>query len=333
MMRAFETMRVLIALSLCLMTLISPAASGFQTEVSKSFHSERTSCGIVKIYDNESEYENGSEYGIKTPILVVDNQDTSQNPAYRSENGSAPPDENKNSSNNQTNTIQQSVGFFQSIIDSIFGAFAKLIQIIFGTAEHSNSGTAVTEINVPFAVVVAVSSSSAILALFATIYAILPKIIVAPFFTRISQGKALENENRKKLYDLIKSKPGLSVRDISRESGMDWRTVLYHISVLKRHHFISVCYSRNRHNIFENGGRYKQDEREIASAASNENAARLIEFLRKNPGATQKQICETLGYSAPLASWHTKYLEKMGLLEKRKEGKSVMHYIIAAHSS
>ncbi len=54
----------------------------------------------------------------------------------------------------------------------------------------------------------------------------------------IEKGRLLELETRKKIYTLIKNRPGIYLRELERETGFTMGQLTYHLSLLVKANLI-----------------------------------------------------------------------------------------------
>ncbi|PKK81322.1 MAG: hypothetical protein CVT47_03025 [Thermoplasmata archaeon HGW-Thermoplasmata-2] len=221
----------------------------------------------------------------------------------------------------------------ESVILTVSGIANDVVAMLFPDAGGSEQEA--KEASVPVAVETGVISASAIFALstlFGILYVLISKLAIVPLYVKIPRSDMLKNENRRKVYEIIRSRPGICVTELSREVDMGWGTVLYHISALRRSDLIAISLKGKRRYLFENGSTYRQEEKKLIAASRNENAARIIECIRQNPGITQQEICKSLGYTSSLVSWHVKQLEHSGIVSKERCGKTCRHTLSTAAS-
>ena len=94
-------------------------------------------------------------------------------------------------------------------------------------------------------------------------------LAVLPLQTRLRDESVLEGRWRRKLFDIIQSNPGISLKELTETAGMSLTNARYHLELLKRHSFVRefqvlhrLCY---------------------APTQSNPDAARAAAFLRADP--------------------------------------------------
>lgn len=147
---------------------------------------------------------------------------------------------------------------------------------------------------------------------------------VAALYTRLNKPDILDNDVRNRIYDIIRDNPGISAREVHRRSEQSWGTVVYHLRQLERHHLVvSRALGRTR-NYYENHGKYRGMEVQLACLQS-ERALTLARAIVGRPGITQEQLAEVSGFPQPTTSYYVRKLKQAGLVEEQREGRYVKY--------
>lgn len=142
----------------------------------------------------------------------------------------------------------------------------------------------------------------------------------ASLYTRLKKPDILDNDVRNRVYDIIRDNPGISAREVHRRSEQSWGTVVYHLRQLERHHLVvSRALGRTR-NYYENHGKYKGMEAQLACLQS-DRALALARAIVAQPGITQEALSEVSGFPQPTTSYYVRKLKQAGLVEERREGR------------
>lgn len=145
-----------------------------------------------------------------------------------------------------------------------------------------------------------------------------------PFYTRLSKPDILENEVRNHIFEIIRQNPGISARAIHRHSDQSWGTVVYHLRQLERHHVVvSRALGRTR-NYYENHGKYRGMEAQLACLQS-DRARALANLIVRSPGLTQELLVEQSGFPQPTTSYYVRKLKRAGLVDEAREGRYVRY--------
>ncbi len=237
-------------------------------------------------------------------------------------------------------TVQSAVSFIQTtaknagnwIIGTINSIINSVMNTIFGKhgGAAQESGNAVKAAAVAAAklageesilVAVIVASTLAL-----TMAAALSKVALVPLYCHISDGKALDNPQRKKIYEMIKANPGIRISELAKIAGIGWGATVYHIMVLEKGDYIASSIGSRSAGLFENNGRYTNEERKAKALLSVGKSSLVFDYIRANPGSSSGAISGALGMSSPITSWYTQKLCEYGLIRKARNGKSVAHY-------
>lgn len=141
-----------------------------------------------------------------------------------------------------------------------------------------------------------------------------------PFYTRLKRPEILENDVRNAIYAIIRASPGISARAVQRQSELSWGTVVYHLRQLERHHLVvSRALGRTR-NYYENHGKYKGMEVQLACLQS-PRALVLARLILQQPGMTQETLAQSSGFPQPTTSYYVRKLKQASLVEEQREGR------------
>jgi len=144
-----------------------------------------------------------------------------------------------------------------------------------------------------------------------------------PLFSRIEKDELLENDRRARIFELIKTNPGIHLSEIARELDFAWGTTLHHLRKLRADRLIMFKSLGHHKSFFVNGSGLSERQMEALSLVKNGTLANLAHYLEEHPRTTLKELSEGLGISPPLAAFHIRKLEKAGFVQKVREGKSV----------
>lgn len=142
-------------------------------------------------------------------------------------------------------------------------------------------------------------------------------------FSRIDKDELLENDRRARIFDLIKSNPGIHLSEIARELDFAWGTTLHHLRKLRADHLILYKEMGHHKSFFVNGSGLSEKQMEAMSLIKSGTLSRLAQYLETHPRVSLKELSEALQISPPLAAFHIRKLEKAGLVQKVRDGKSV----------
>jgi len=138
-----------------------------------------------------------------------------------------------------------------------------------------------------------------------------------------------ENLVRNDLVDLISINPGINLTSIRNELQLSQGAVSYHLRRLEKG---GVIYSQKglkerRYYSATMGYRNVEDrsaQDELRNILSNPTTQSIVETLKKGD-MTQNQIVNEVGITPSTVHWHMERLGKAGVVEKRREGRTVVY--------
>jgi DNA-binding MarR family transcriptional regulator len=143
-------------------------------------------------------------------------------------------------------------------------------------------------------------------------------LILVPLYTKIKREKVMDHFVRGRIYEYIVSNPGVNYSAIKEQFTLTNGTVTYHLSMLERQEFIRARQDGIYKRYFANGKGASHIDVEPMSVQLS-----IAKAIRAKPGMTQKQIAKQLGSSKQLISYHIRRMKKDGLLDTRRDGRSM----------
>ncbi len=159
-------------------------------------------------------------------------------------------------------------------------------------------------------------------------------LVAALLFVGIS-GRAYaestrhESVVRNDLVDLISFNPGINLSSIRNELQLSQGAVSYHLRRLEKGGVIYSYKGMKERRFYPASMGYNQVENrsaadEVRSIIANPTGARIIEILGRGD-STQSQIVKEVGVSPSTVHWHMDRMEKVGIIRKRREGRTVIY--------
>jgi len=130
----------------------------------------------------------------------------------------------------------------------------------------------------------------------------------------------LELENRKRIFECIRSSPGLHFREIQRRTALPIGVLEYHLNYLVDRSIISLD-KRESFSRYYPGVLMGQDKQRILSSLRQEIPRGVILFLLGNPGATHGDVLKNFTISGGTLSYHVKKLVSKGVVKLEKVGR------------
>lgn len=142
---------------------------------------------------------------------------------------------------------------------------------------------------------------------------------------QIFHRNALENGNRRIIYDIIIKNPGIDQAGIATLAGLNNQTLRYHLGVLISFNKVTAERGGAALRFFENGGALTEMERQLAVHMRSLTAQSIMELIGKTPGINQVRIADILQITPPAVIWHIRKLTRDGLVQEERRGKTI-HY-------
>ena len=131
----------------------------------------------------------------------------------------------------------------------------------------------------------------------------------------------LDIENRKKIYQCIKSNPGLSLSDVSKILGMNVPLVDYHTQYLEDRGLITIAKEEGYKRYFLKGETGAKDKK-LLSALRKDIPLRIVEYLLEHPNALHKEILQNFEISKSTLSYHLDKLVKNEIIIVHRKGEN-----------
>lgn len=149
-------------------------------------------------------------------------------------------------------------------------------------------------------------------------------------YSRIAKERLLDHGSRERLLGTIRATPGLAVADLAERTGLPRNTVTYHLRVLERERLVSSTRNGRNRLFFAPGSLEKRVQADAMATLRHETTLAMARAIGETPGVDQKALCARVGVSPSLAHWHADRLVASGVVDKRREGRSVRYYPGAA---
>lgn len=146
-----------------------------------------------------------------------------------------------------------------------------------------------------------------------------------PLATHLKASELLNDPHRKAIYTLITNEPGIATKDIADRLGLAWGTVTHHLLKLEKGRFVVSQKFGKYRRYFINGSGIEQ--KETVAVLKVARTGDVVEYVRANPGASQKEVSHGMGVSSSTVLWHVKRLMKVGVIDKIRDGKSVRYFV------
>lgn len=141
------------------------------------------------------------------------------------------------------------------------------------------------------------------------------------------KDNTLDLDSRRRIYDLIKSSPGTHFREIERRLSLPTGVIAYHIKYLEDKDMI-ISKTEGRYKRYYIEGKLGSKDKKLMSILRQEIPRRILMHLIMNPGATHTDLKKLFSISPSTLSFHIKKLVDINAIEKVKEGRSHLYFVV-----
>ncbi|HOE53245.1 MAG TPA: helix-turn-helix domain-containing protein [Methanomassiliicoccales archaeon] len=127
----------------------------------------------------------------------------------------------------------------------------------------------------------------------------------------------LDLENRRRIYEMIRSRPGTYLREMERELGLQVGTLSYHLGILTEAGMVRAEPEGNHVRYFPSEGFILNDRRTLAYLRSRTTRAILMHILDQGTVSFQG-LMALVKVSKSTMSYHLKRLASAGLIKVSK---------------
>ena len=149
-----------------------------------------------------------------------------------------------------------------------------------------------------------------------------PHLGAVLLYSRLARPKLLDMRVRQEVHELVAREPGIHTREIVRALGAADGQIAYHLGVLAREKLLTSVGTPGFRRWFVTGRHSPAQMRAIA-ALRDPTRRRLYDAIVATPGASLVDVVERAGVSMPQASRASKALERAGLIERTRAGRSL----------
>lgn len=139
---------------------------------------------------------------------------------------------------------------------------------------------------------------------------------VAPFYMRLTRASLLRNDNRRRIHDAARARPGVTVAELVRATGLGEMAVRHHVRMLEIHGYLLVRGQGRQRGCFAVDGAVDPLLIPLHLALKDATRRRIASLVADAPrGLTQAEIAQAAGVSRRLVCHHLSRLEESGLVE------------------
>ncbi|MGQ0534659.1 MAG: winged helix-turn-helix transcriptional regulator [Methanobacteriota archaeon] len=166
-------------------------------------------------------------------------------------------------------------------------------------------------------------SSGPFLAILAVSGALLAVPPLLALYRRVLAARALENPERRRIYDEIVRRPGVNPGDLRAATGLHYTTCEHHVRILADLGLIQTLRLGVHLRLYENHGRYGATETRVLAAMRHATTRAVLTHILRNPHVRPAEVARAVGLSRPAAKHHVDRLVSLGLVEAGRDGTAV----------
>jgi predicted transcriptional regulator len=132
------------------------------------------------------------------------------------------------------------------------------------------------------------------------------------------KAEILENENRRKIYEIVERTPGIHLRELQRVLNMPLTTLEYHLSYMARK---KIIYSEtDTHYKRYYAKPLDEEDKKVLCALRQKRMREIVLLVLSNEKAKYQFMADYLKLPHSTLSFYLKYLVDNGILAKDKVG-------------
>ena len=144
--------------------------------------------------------------------------------------------------------------------------------------------------------------------------------------SKLIKDSVLDNENRKEIFESIKSHPGIYFNRIAKQLNLSNYILAWHLKILLKFEYIRSKFIENHEIFFEMN--LESDNDEILYFISKEKSEEVINYLLLNQeGATRTKMSQDLKFHSSTVTLYVKKLEKYGILLKKELSNKTIYFV------
>ncbi|WP_435317106.1 winged helix-turn-helix transcriptional regulator [Haloarchaeobius sp. TZWSO28] len=140
-------------------------------------------------------------------------------------------------------------------------------------------------------------------------------------YSRYDGSDPLAHDDRETIHQVVTDAPGVYLSALSEASGVPLSTVRHHVRVLEEEDLVTSVKIEGKRRYFP----ADTGDVELHAALSNPSRAAILERLAETEGTRVGELAEALDRDPSTLSHHLGRLEDAGLVEREREGRSVLN--------
>ncbi|PSQ46207.1 hypothetical protein BRD15_09625 [Halobacteriales archaeon SW_6_65_15] len=142
-------------------------------------------------------------------------------------------------------------------------------------------------------------------------------------YTRWNCSDPLTHETRASIYEFVERSPGAYLSEICSAVDVTLTTTRYHLDVLEDESRVTRVNVRGKRRYYPG----YDDEVHLIAALDDEGTASVLATLAELDEASGGQLADELDRDASTISHHLARLERVGLVERERDGRRVVNRV------
>jgi predicted transcriptional regulator len=130
-----------------------------------------------------------------------------------------------------------------------------------------------------------------------------------------------ELDTRKRIFETIRSSPGIHLRELERSLGIAVGSLQYHLHYMQKKNLISAEKDEQFIRYFTRDKELSENDRKVLSFLRKKACRHILITLMENPSLNNKDISLSIGLSPSTVSWHLNKLVASGIVNKTINGR------------
>ena len=139
------------------------------------------------------------------------------------------------------------------------------------------------------------------------------------------KDEILENENRRKIFEVIEDSPGIHLRELQRVLNMPLTTLEYHLSYMARKKIIYAELDTHYKRFYAKP--LDAEDKKVLSALRQKRMREIVLLVLSNGKAKYQFMADYLKIPHSTLSFYLKYLVDNGILVKDKVGYETIYTV------
>lgn len=163
-----------------------------------------------------------------------------------------------------------------------------------------------------------------------TLSSLLGKLPLTVFrYSRYDDSDPLDHETRRNIYEAIEADPGLYLSALEDDQDVSLSTIRHHLSVLEDEGLLEAEKQNGKRRYYT----ARTEDVELAAALDEPAKVRVLDVLAETGDARNGRIADALDLDPSTVSHHLSTLEDDGLIERRRDGRSIVNSLTPAVES